>query len=85
MATTVFPTAQIELTVENDNVLSHVKMLLRQMRGVVKVAVKKPNKAKAYDITKTAGYREAMADVAAGRVTKYDSLEEFFKEMGTNL
>ena len=35
-----------------------------------------------YDITKTAGYREAMDDVKHGRVYHYDSLKDFYKEMG---
>ena len=46
------------------------------------VKIQKPAKAKEYDITKTAGYREAMDDVKNGRVTTYDSVDEFFKEMG---
>ena len=28
------------------------------------------------------GIEKAMDDVAAGRVTKYDSVDDFFKEMG---
>ena len=44
--------------------------------------VQKPAKEKEYDITKTAGYREAMDDVKHGRVTHYDSLKDFYKEMG---
>ena len=46
------------------------------------VKIQKPAKAKKYDITKTAGYREAMDDAKNGRVTTYDSVDEFFKEMG---
>ncbi len=34
------------------------------------------------DITKTAGYKEAMDDVKHGRVTEYASLKDFYKEMG---
>jgi hypothetical protein len=34
------------------------------------------------DITKTAGYKEAMDDVRNGRVTEYTSLKDFYKEMG---
>lgn len=82
MAATIYPTAQIELTYEDATVLTYVRTLLKQMRGVVKVSMKKPKVAKKeYDITKTAGYREAMADVAAGRVTQWDSLEDFFAKM----
>lgn len=34
------------------------------------------------DITQTAGYKEAMDDIAKGRVTEYASLKDFYKEMG---
>ena len=34
------------------------------------------------DITKTAGYKEAMDDIKHGRVTEYASLNDFYKEMG---
>ncbi|MBQ8968751.1 MAG: hypothetical protein IJ064_03330 [Bacteroidaceae bacterium] len=49
------------------------------LRGVTKVSVPRTKK---YDITKTAGFREAMEDVKCGRVTHYDSLQDFYKEMG---
>ena len=35
------------------------------------------------DITKTKGYQEAMEDIKHGRVTHYESLKDFYKEMGT--
>ncbi|MCR5068355.1 MAG: U32 family peptidase [Prevotella sp.] len=50
--------------------------------GVASVKVQKASKEKNHDITKTAGYREAMDDVKNGRVTTYDSLQDFYKEMG---
>jgi hypothetical protein len=34
------------------------------------------------DITKTAGYKEAMDDIKHGRVTEYASLKDFYKEIG---
>ena len=34
-----------------------------------------------WDITKTEGYRMAMDDVANGRVTPYDTVDDFFAEM----
>ena len=49
------------------------------LRGVTKVSLPRSKK---YDITKTAGFREAMEDVKHGRVTHYDSLQDFYKEMG---
>ena len=47
------------------------------LKGVTAV-----KKQKQFDITKTAGYREAMDDVKYGRVYHYDSLKDFYKEMG---
>ncbi len=37
---------------------------------------------KEYDVTKTAGFRNAMEDVKHGRVTTYNTLKDFYKEMG---
>ena len=55
-----------------------------QALGVLisKITPKAVNKPKEYDITKTAGYREAMDDVKNGRVYHYDSLKDFYEEMG---
>ena len=55
-----------------------------QVLGVLvsKITPKVVTKPKEYDITKTAGYREAMDDVKNGRVYHYDSLKDFYKEMG---
>lgn len=49
------------------------------------VKVHKATKKKDYDITKTAGYREAMDDVKNGRVTTYDSVDDMFKKLGINI
>ena len=38
-----------------------------------------------FDVTQTAGFKEAMEDVKHGRVTRYDSLEDLYKEMGLEL
>ena len=40
------------------------------------------SKVRVEDITKTAGYKEAMDDIKHGRVTEYASLKDFYKEMG---
>ena len=37
---------------------------------------------KVNDVTKTAGFKEALDDAKNGRVTHYDSLKDFYKEMG---
>ena len=49
------------------------------------VKVHKATKKNDYDITKTAGYREAMDDVKNGRVTTYDSVDDMFKKLGINV
>ena len=42
----------------------------------------KVHKTKSEDITKTAGYKEAMDDIKHGRVTEYASLKDFYKKIG---
>ena len=74
--------ATIILQVPNENLVSKVKQACKMLMGVTSVKVQKESKPKEYDITKTAGYREAMDDVKHGRVTHYDSLKDFYKEMG---
>jgi hypothetical protein len=44
-------------------------------------AREKAPKAAEYDITKTAGYREAMDDVKNGRVYHADSVDDMFKQI----
>lgn len=70
---------QIIVTLEPDAIIADLKKALKLMRGVASIKVQKP---KEFDITKTAGYREAMDDVKHGRVTTYASLDDFYKEMG---
>ena len=43
--------------------------------------VQKPAKEKEFDITKTAGYREAMDDVKNGRVYHAESVDDMFKQI----
>ena len=38
-------------------------------------------KPKEYDITKTAGFREAMDDIKHGRVYHADSVDDMFKQI----
>ncbi|MDD5990214.1 MAG: hypothetical protein PUC34_02985 [Paludibacteraceae bacterium] len=40
------------------------------------------NRKEKFDVTKTAGFKEAMEDVKHGRVTRYDSVDDLFKELG---
>ena len=49
------------------------------LMGVSSVKVQK--EPKELDITKTAGYREAMDDVKNGRITHHDSVDDMFKSI----
>ena len=74
--------ATLVLQIPDENLVNKVKQACKMIVGVASVKVQKPAKEKEFDITKTAGYREAMDDVKNGRVTHYDSLKDFYKEMG---
>lgn len=75
---------QLTVSVEDVTMLEQIKQAISLLRGVVSVKVKK-TKPKAYDITKTAGFREAMDDIEHGRVSTYDSVDDLFKELGINI
>ncbi len=64
---------QITLTISDPKDASLIKKLLAKFDSVT---ISKPERKR-----KT-GIDEALEDVAAGRVTRYDSVEDFFKEMG---
>jgi len=72
--------ATIVLQVPDESLVSKVKQARKMLMGVASVKVKKPAKTKEYDITKTAGYREAMDDVKHGRVYHADSVDDMFKQ-----
>ena len=74
--------ATIVLQIPDESLVQKVKQACKMIVGVASVKVQKESKPKEYDITKTAGYREAMDDVKNGRVYHYDSLKDFYKEMG---
>lgn len=48
------------------------------IKGVASVRV---HKTKNEDITKTAGYKEAMEDIKHGRVYHAESVDEMFKQI----
>lgn len=70
------------LQIPDESLVQKVKQACKMIVGVASVKIQKPAKEKEYDITKTAGYREAMDDVKNGRVYHYDTLKDFYKEMG---
>ena len=74
--------ATLVLQIPDESLVSKVKQACKMLVGVASVKVQKP---KEYDITKTAGYREAMDDVKHGRVHHYDSVEDLFKELDIKL
>lgn len=71
--------ATIVLNVPDESLVSKVKQVCKMLQGVASVKVQR---SKSEDITKTAGFKEAMEDVKHGRVTGYASLKDFYKEMG---
>ena len=77
--------ATIILEVPDESLVSKIKSACKMLKGVASVKVQKASKEKDYDITKTAGYREAMDDVKNGRVTTYDSVEDLFQKLGINV
>lgn len=71
--------ATIVLDVQDESLVAQIKKACQLLKGVASVKV---HKTKNEDITKTAGFKEAMEDVKHGRVTEYASLKDFYKEMG---
>lgn len=70
--------ATIVLNVPDESLVSKVKQVCKMLQGVASVKVQRP---KSEDITKTAGYKEAMEDVKYGRVYHADSVDDMFKQI----
>ena len=73
--------ATLVLQVPDESLVSKVKQACKMLLGVTSVKVQKEAKPKEHDITKTAGFREAMDDVEHGRVTHADSVDDMFKQI----
>ena len=73
--------ATLVLQIPDESLVSKVKQACKMLIGVTSVKVQKDAKPKVYDITKTAGYREAMDDVKHGRVTHHDSVDDMFRSI----
>lgn len=74
--------ATLVLQVPDESLVSKVKQACKMLRGVASVKVQKPKASpKILDITKTAGYREALEDVKQGRVYHADSVDDMFKQI----
>ena len=70
--------ATIVLNVPDESLVSKVKQVCKMLQGVASVKVQRP---KSEDITKTAGYKEAMEDVRLGRVKKASSVDDMFNQI----
>ena len=71
--------ATIVLDVQDESLVAQIKKACQLLKGVASVKV---HKAKNEDITKTAGYKEAMEDIRLGRVSTYESVDQLFEELG---
>ncbi len=72
-------TVQITLNADNRNVIDILRNLLLQMRGVSNVKVE--DMGNEFDITATPAYREAMDDIANGRVYHAANAKEMFAQI----
>ena len=70
--------ATLVLHIPDESLVQKVKQACKMIVGVASVKEQKP---KTLDITKTAGYREAMDDVKNGRVYHADSVDDMFKQI----
>ena len=73
--------ATIILQIPDESLVSKVKQACEMLVGVTSVKVQKDANPKEYDVTKTAGFREAMDDVEHGRVYHADSVDDMFKQI----
>ena len=73
--------AAIVLQIPDESLVNKVKQACKMILGVTSVKVQREPKAKAYDITKTAGFREAMNDVKHGRVYHAKDVDDMFKQI----
>ena len=63
----------ITIQVEDRNVMSGLKKVLKSMNGVVILPTHKNKKS---------GMEEAMDDIRHGRVTEYKSADDMFEKLG---
>lgn len=73
--------ATIVLDVQDESLLTQIKKACQLLKGVASVKVQRKPKAKNEDITKTAGYKEAMDDIKHGRVYHADSVDDMMKQI----
>ncbi len=76
MTTQAPAAAQLLVSISDLSMVNDIKKAISMLKGVTVV-----KKQKTYDITKTAGYREAMDDVKHGRVYHADSVDDMFRQI----
>ena len=67
---------QLTINVEDKSILPHLKKLPNAIEGV---SIAKPSRKK------KCGLDEALDDVKAGRVHRYDSVDDMFKSLGIDV
>ena len=70
--------ATIVLDVQDESLVAQIKKACQLLKGVASVRV---HKTKNEDITKTAGFKEAMEDVRLGRVKTASSVDDLFNQV----
>ena len=71
---------QIVLNIENTGIVASLRKVLSLMDGVTIVDTPKTHTKKAE--RKLTPYEQSMDDLKRGRVTTYNCVEDFYKEMG---
>lgn len=67
---------QLTINAEDKSILPHMKKILNAIEGV---SIAKPSRKK------KCGLDEALDDVKAGRVHRYDSVDDMFKSLGIDV
>lgn len=80
MNTTAIPPAQMVVNINDLSVVNDIRRALKLMHGVGSITLKK-NKVSTYDITQSAGYKEAQEDIRCGRVYKAASVDDMFRQI----
>lgn len=73
--------ATIILQVSDESLVSKVKQACKMLMGVTSVKLQKETKVETMDVTQTAGYKEAMDDIAHNRITHHNSVDDMFKNI----
>ncbi len=67
---------QITIEVEDSRLLSNLRKVLDQIKGVTIVHTRSNNNSK------VSAYEQSLEDVKKGNINSYDSAEDFFSKMG---